>query len=279
MGYKECKACRNLKPLSDFSKDKYVKGGYKHKCKNCVKSKIKNKRVKWDFKLCYSCYNIRHKQYFSDNIFELSGLSKKCNICVSEDLSLKSKERYMNNKESYSARSKEYYIKNKEVIKERVLDYYFDNKDVISKYKKEWAKKNSKNIYEKRKNRRLKDKVLALTCDIRSKPAGYLKRFLRNNFTKNELDFLGCTISEFKVYIESQFYKGISWDNFNVKNGWELDHVIPMSLAENEEDVLNLNHYSNFQPLCSYTNRHIKKDNNPMVCNIIKKELNKFCNE
>jgi len=42
---------------------------------------------------------------------------------------------------------------------------------------------------------------------------------------------------------------------------WDLDHKIPISSAKTEEDVLKLNHYTNFQPLCSYTNRYIKINN------------------
>ena len=30
---------------------------------------------------------------------------------------------------------------------------------------------------------------------------------------------------------------------------------------QNEEEILNLNHYTNLQPLCSKINRDIKKDN------------------
>ena len=41
---------------------------------------------------------------------------------------------------------------------------------------------------------------------------------------------------------------------------WDLDHIIPISLAETEEDIIRLNHYTNFQPLCSYTNRFIKRN-------------------
>ena len=42
---------------------------------------------------------------------------------------------------------------------------------------------------------------------------------------------------------------------------WDIDHIIPLSTAKTEEEVLKLNHYSNLQPLCSYYNRFIKKDN------------------
>ena len=42
--------------------------------------------------------------------------------------------------------------------------------------------------------------------------------------------------------------------------GWDIDHIIPVSLAESESDIIKLNHYTNLQPLCSKVNRNIKKN-------------------
>ena len=41
----------------------------------------------------------------------------------------------------------------------------------------------------------------------------------------------------------------------------DIDHIIPLSSAKTEEDIIRLNHYTTLQPLCSYTNRYIKKNN------------------
>lgn len=35
---------------------------------------------------------------------------------------------------------------------------------------------------------------------------------------------------------------------------WHLDHIIPLASAINEEDIIKLNHYTNFQPLWSKEN-------------------------
>ena len=57
----------------------------------------------------------------------------------------------------------------------------------------------------------------------------------------------------------------MNWDNRGLYNGelnygWDIDHIIPISSAKNENDIIRLNHYSNLQPLCSKINRDIKKD-------------------
>ena len=56
----------------------------------------------------------------------------------------------------------------------------------------------------------------------------------------------------------------MTWNNRGLYNssklnyGWDIDHKIPLDSAKTEDDLIRLNHYSNLQPLCSYTNRHIK---------------------
>jgi hypothetical protein len=80
---------------------------------------------------------------------------------------------------------------------------------------------------------------------------------------------LGCTLKEFKLYIESKFESWMTWDNqgnpkdgiFEFNKTWDLDHIIPISSAKTEEELLKLNHYENFQPLCSKINREIKRNN------------------
>ena len=57
----------------------------------------------------------------------------------------------------------------------------------------------------------------------------------------------------------------MNWKNWgkydgNEKSGWDIDHIIPISSAKTEDDILKLNHYTNLQPLCSYINRYIKRD-------------------
>jgi 5-methylcytosine-specific restriction endonuclease McrA len=58
----------------------------------------------------------------------------------------------------------------------------------------------------------------------------------------------------------------MSWSNYGLYNGtlnhgWDLDHVIPISSAFTEDEVLKLNHFTNLQPLCSKINRDVKKQN------------------
>ena len=84
------------------------------------------------------------------------------------------------------------------------------------------------------------------------------KRIGTKKNTKTE-HILGCTIQEFKTYIENQFECWMTLENHGIYTGvynetWQLDHIEPISNATTPEDIIRLNHYTNFQPLCSKKN-------------------------
>jgi hypothetical protein len=76
---------------------------------------------------------------------------------------------------------------------------------------------------------------------------------------------LGCDKETFINYIESKWESWMTWENYGLYNGelnygWDLDHIIPVSSALSYEDIIKLNHHTNFQPLCSKVNRVVKRD-------------------
>ena len=90
-------------------------------------------------------------------------------------------------------------------------------------------------------------------------------RFCVSKFPLKQMKITICWDGEFMEHIESQFEDWMNWDNYGLYNGeekcgWEYDHIVPISSAQCEEDIYKLNHHSNIQPLCSYVNRHVKRD-------------------
>ena len=84
----------------------------------------------------------------------------------------------------------------------------------------------------------------------------------RKNIQKKSktIEILGCSIKEFKEYLESKFESWMNWENYGIYNGelnygWDVDHIIPLSSAKSEDELLKLFHYTNLQPLCSKINR------------------------
>lgn len=71
------------------------------------------------------------------------------------------------------------------------------------------------------------------------------------------LDLLGCTVGEFKSFIERQWSTGMSWENWGrTRNCWQLDHVRPVASFDlNDPDQLRACfHFSNYQPLWAIEN-------------------------
>jgi hypothetical protein len=61
---------------------------------------------------------------------------------------------------------------------------------------------------------------------------------------------IGCTPDELRLYIESKFQPGMTWENHgNGLNSWNLDHIIPLSSAKSKKELIKLGHYTNIQPL------------------------------
>ena len=161
------------------------------------------------------------------------------------------KEYKLKNKEKIAELNKSYSEKNKEKIANYKRQHYLKNKEKIEKYRNEW-----------RSNKVKVDSLFKLTNNTRT----LIKQsFRRNGYSKNSKTYqiLGCSFEEFKQHLENKFTKGMNWSNIGE---WHLDHIYPVSLAKDEDELIRLNHYTNFQPLWAVDN--LKKGNK-----IIEKQL------
>ena len=59
---------------------------------------------------------------------------------------------------------------------------------------------------------------------------------------------LGCTINEFREYLESLFTEGMTWENFGK---WSLDHIIPLYKFDltDRDQFLRACNFTNIQPM------------------------------
>lgn len=151
----------------------------------------------------------------------------------------KMKEYYQESKELFKDKAKLYYQENKEYIIHRNSNYYEDNKSKMNTYKNEY-----------RKNKMMNDPVARLKHNIRSLIS---QSFRKNGYSKGTItsNILLCSYEEFRNYIENLFKDGMSWENYGE---WHLDHKTPISWAETEDQVYELNRYTNFQPLWEFDN-------------------------
>lgn len=170
-----------------------------------------------------------------------------------------------NNRENAIEYQKIYREKNKEKQKTLNDKHYQENKEKIKKQAQAYRNSNKSKINEHTKSRRKIDPLFKLSGDIRSLIGDSLRK---NGFKKKSrtYEILGCSFEEFKLHLESKFEPWMNWNNRGNWNGtpkekdvaWDIDHIIPPSSAATEKEITQLNHYTNLQPLCSYTNRWIK---------------------
>jgi hypothetical protein len=79
--------------------------------------------------------------------------------------------------------------------------------------------------------------------------------FKKNYKTGSAVSDLGCSIEEFKLYLESKFLPGMTWDNWS-RTGWHIDHIKPLS-GFDLTDPIQLQDackYINLQPLWASDN-------------------------
>ena len=235
---KVCKKCNEDREFSDFDK-------YRKVCKIC--RKVYQERFKENNK-------DYHKEYCKKWREENPEYQLEKNKKWREENTEYNKIYYSENSSKIKENYKIWYCKNKEEIKIRTNLYRIDNIEFYRTYNRDYQK-----------NRIKSDTLYRLSRSITS---SIYNSIISKSFTKKSktIEILGCSIEEFKLYLESRFEEWMTWENKGLYNGdfeygWDIDHIIPTSSAETEEDIIRLNHYTNLQPLCSYTNRYIKRDN------------------
>jgi hypothetical protein len=78
--------------------------------------------------------------------------------------------------------------------------------------------------------------------------------FRRKGYKKNSKSYeiYGIDWNGLRLHIENQFIDGMSWDN---RGKWEIDHIIPISLAVDINEIIELSHYTNLNPMWSLDNK------------------------
>jgi len=157
---------------------------------------------------------------------------------------------------------KQYYRDHSEKIKKRGKQYREDHDKELTqwhkqyskthsvekkKYNKQYQKDHAEELSQKKtqyvKLRKQKDPGYKLSYNLRSR----LNYALKSNYkVGSAVKDLGCSITDFKQYVEGKFQESMTWDNYG-KYGWHLDHIIPLA-------KFNLQDFQQFRIACHYTN-------------------------
>ena len=206
-------------------------------------------------KKCSKC-NIKKELFeFNNNVRCFDGKRVECRECQKIESSIYREK----NKEKINEKLRIQYLLNPQTQKDRDLKWKTNNLESYKKSNygrgKKWEEKNKDKRREYKNNystQRLKTDILfKLRRNVRIR----INKFLKNK-KNNSLDIIGCSYLQLKENLEKQFNNGMSWDNYGK---WHIDHIIPLSSANNEDEVYKLCHHTNLQPLWAEDN--LKKSN------------------
>lgn len=191
-------------------------------------------------------------------------MKKRCSKCfIEKDTSLfllRKKNGKINQraecKDCTNKRRRELYdTKNREKILERNKKWILKNIE----YKKEYDKERQQELKSKKSEQKLinyhKRKSDALYRIKRSLRARLYFAVKNNSKFSSTIKLLGCTMDEFKAYLESKFKNGMNWNNYGF-NGWHIDHIVPCASFDltKPEQQKKCFHYTNLQPLWAIEN-------------------------
>lgn len=227
---------------------------------------------------CSVCKIQKHIKDFPKN-----GMSYRliCKICHSN----KQKERYFANHSENLVKKKIFYHENKEKIIEYNKEYREKNRNIICDQKKEYYKSNRDEILQKVKtkdykekrnkylqNKRKNDKEFAIICAYRARLNEVLHKQKKNTYIK----YLNCKREEFLNWIEFQFNEYFSWETYGKE--WVIDHVIPISFFElnNETHIFKCFSWFNLRPC--YKKENLEKSDKVIldIVEIHQTTLNNF---
>lgn len=226
---KICSKCLLEKDFFEFHKHSYAKDGLFQQCKECrkIKSKFDYSKKKSKDKLqisgktCSCCLIDKEVSLFHKQIGTKDGYRSMCKEC-----------RHKNFKDNYSNLTEF-----KQKHKKRSKNYRLNNREKISKYfKKRYIDKPHEYAWR-----------------------GMLRSVIRRLGTKKEsstYEILGYSAEQLKNHIENLFIDGMCWDNWGE---WHIDHKIPISFFDKNEDPKIINSLENLQPM--WASENISKGN------------------
>ena len=220
MELKTCSKCKEELPATNefFHKDKSRKDNLASRCRKCI-SKYNKEKIENNSEL-------RRKKIESD---------KRWNKENPEKVKEYQKKYYQENKESFKEKAKKWKEANPEREKENSKKWKEENKEIIKEYQKERRKNNP---------------MVRFIQNLRARTSRIYKQkdFRKNNKT---IELLGCSPEELRNYLRSLYQPGMTEDNYGE---WHIDHIIPLSSAKSKEELDELAHYTNLQPLWAEDN-------------------------
>jgi hypothetical protein len=178
---------------------------------------------------------------------------KSCPVCKAEAVRL-----WKNKNSAQEAENKRRWkTNNTKCESEKTRQWKLDNAQRERENNRRWYRQNKESELEKnrryRAHRRAHDPVYKLTLRARKLVK---KAFSQAGWDKNSKtqEILGCDFRILQAHLIATAKRNYGGKYFP-KRKYEIDHIVPLSTAKTEEDVVRLNHHTNLQFLLKQHNR------------------------
>lgn len=239
-GTKKCRICGEVKALSDFV---FRKDNQKYRSE------------------CRKCNNERSRKWRLDNPERCRELGQKYRELHKEELKVYSKNYQLSHLAKFREYNKHYRenLSPEQKQKQRVRDRrYFESVRHDPEYlekRRQWSRESAKRTrkhhtaYEQM--RKQYDAEFKLKKQIRNSVRQAFKRRVSTKPCSTE-KIVGCSVEDLYRHLCNTFERryGVKYSGQNV----HIDHIVPLSLAETQEEIIALNHWSNLQLLTPQDN-------------------------
>lgn len=213
-------------------------------------------------KKCAACERtLSHSSFYPDRR-RPDKLYSSCKYCTRSV----ARKHYAKNKKKLIAATRKWRSKNREHLQQYSKKYrkkFFKQRKLVierwrsknSEYVKRYAKKYyeehkpQRNRYVRRKSRADVQYRLQRQLRVRLADAVRLQKGIRST---SAIGGLGCSLQDFRTYIESLWKSGMTWKNWGRGTGtWQIDHVKPLSKFDLTDPmhVAKACFFKNLQPL------------------------------
>jgi|ERR1035437_940437 hypothetical protein len=253
---RKCSVCCEIKPLTEFGKNRAMKDGHRYDCFECRRSgrvRVKVEEIIPDgFKKCFCCKEVKQYNEFHSDNSKKDKFASYCKMCANNKCSTRRRKKYPPKIKEIlpegfkrcsrckNIKSKKEFYKNKNQPDgfgyhcKKCKEDNFD-KENRRKYIKKWTKKyNDKNPHKMAWRNLLKHTLERLGQPKEGKT----------------IDLLGYSAINLRDYITALLTDGMSWDNYGE---WHIDHIKPVSLFPKDTHPNIVNNLNNLQPLWATT--------------------------
>jgi hypothetical protein len=265
MNTQMCDKCKETLALSSFDKSD---GSYRHTCKNCRYTRIKelrekralknaNKVVFKKDKKCDTCNETKDIVEFNRRLVNKDGVSSTCRSCYSKNRKMVCEITAVINLPNKTCNTCGT-VKNISEFKKtkRSSDGHF-HKCIACTKPRVWNKEKqhlSEKRYCERNKEKLKEKWKRegqkLHRKIKSRLSNRIKDALKAISLRKDnkiLSYLDCSHDFLRKWFQFLFVEGMTWDNIGE---WHIDHVIPCASYDlnKEEDIKQCFSWKNIRP-------------------------------